>query len=60
MTGLRSVSVLNFLILLIKGLDFLFFTLITAYVIICGKNKSGIKLDYLITSVLLWVVLVVL
>ena len=43
-----------------KVLAFLVFCILTAFVLVFGKDKTFIKLDYMIVAVLLIVVLVVL
>ena len=43
-----------------KVLAFLVFCILTAFVLMFGKDKTFIKLDYMIVAVLLIVVLVVL
>lgn len=39
--------------LVIKVIAFVLFCFISAYVAVVGKGRTGIKIDYLITSILL-------
>lgn len=45
---------LTLLILLIKGLAFVLFCLITSFVILYGKNNTGVKMYYAFFAILVW------
>ena len=49
---------MNYLILLVKLIALLIFYFISAYTILCGKSKSGINLDYAITSIIILAVMI--
>lgn len=51
---------MNILILFIKGAALVLFYFISAYVILYGKHKSGINLDYVFTAIMFLSVLVML
>lgn len=51
---------MNILILFIKGTALVLFYFISAYVILCGKHKSGINLDYVFAAIMFLSVLVML
>ncbi len=50
---------LTLLILLIKALAFTLFCLVTSFVILYGKNGTGVKLYYAFFAVLVWGVMLV-
>lgn len=48
---------MTLLILLSKLLAFVLMCLLTAFVMTCGKNNTGVKVPYAFTSAMLWVVM---
>ena len=48
---------MDFMISILKGLSVAVYCLVTAYVICLGKSKSGIKIDYLFTSLFILLIL---
>ena len=60
MIGSRRLSVLNSLIPFIKLIAIVLFMFISAYVMLCGKGKTGINVDYACTAIMLVGVLVIL
>lgn len=56
-TGIRRSRVLNLLIPFIKAFVLAFFSIVSGYVLMCGKNRTGIKLDYAFFSIMVWVVM---
>lgn len=55
--GTRRLKVLNLLILFIKICALTMYVLVSAFTLICGKSKTGIKRDYLFFSILIMGVL---
>lgn len=51
---------LNLLILFIKLLTLILLYFMAAYVILCGKSKTGINSDFAITATILVAVLIIL
>lgn len=46
-------TLLTLVTLVIKIISFMLFCILSGYVIVCGKGDTGIKTDYLITSIML-------
>ena len=47
-----------FMISILKGIAVAVYCLITAYVICLGKSKTGIKIDYVFTSLFIILILI--
>ena len=56
--GIRRLRVLNLLIPFIKAFALCLFYLVSSYVLICGKSRTGIKLDYAFFAIMVWVVMI--